>query len=85
MTASRKQKLELRGTPCPLNFVRIKLELDRLGELVPLSVIVDSGEIGRDILLSLRSQNFVVTDIIESKDSLRFTVAAASRVDPDPA
>jgi TusA-related sulfurtransferase len=82
MTTSREHRLELRGMPCPLNFVRIKLELDRLGELVSLSVIVDSGEIGRDVLRSLGAQGFLVTDIVESKSGIQFTVTAPSCVDP---
>ncbi len=68
--------LDLRGTPCPLNFVLIKLELDRLGELVPLCVIADSGHMGRDILRSLRAQGFRVTDITDSLSSIKFTVTA---------
>lgn len=73
MTASPKHKLDLRGTLCPLNFVRIKLELDKLVPGAPLSVIADSGHTGRDIIRSLAAQGFTVRDIVELEASITFT------------
>ena len=74
MTASDKDVLDLRGTLCPLNFVRIKLELDKSGPRMPLRVVTDSGDTGRDILRSLRAQGFSVKEIVVSEDNLQFTV-----------
>ncbi len=74
MMESREHSLDLRGTPCPLNFVRIKLELDKLGRGTLLTVIADSGDTGRDIVRSLRAQGFSVTEIAESEDSIEFSV-----------
>ena len=76
MTASAEHNLDLRGTSCPLNFVRIKLELDRLGPGVALAVIAEGGDIGRDIIRSLGAQGFSAADIVESASSIRFTVIA---------
>ena len=37
-------ELDLRGTPCPLNFIRTKLALERLGSGELLWVDLDGGE-----------------------------------------
>jgi TusA-related sulfurtransferase len=36
--------LDLRGTPCPLNFIRTKLALERLAPGAQLKVALDCGE-----------------------------------------
>ncbi len=79
MTATGKHRLDLRGTPCPLNFVRIKLELDRLGEGNGLAVTADGGDTGRDIMRSLRAQGFTVKDIVELEAGIAFTAIAPAR------
>ena len=42
--AQPSQCLDLRGTPCPLNFIRTKLALERLGCGELLWVDLDGGE-----------------------------------------
>ena len=79
MTASPKHKLDLRGTLCPLNFVRIKLELDRLGAGVPLCVTAQGGDTGRDIIRSLGAQGFTVKDIVEREAGLTFIASSPGR------
>ncbi len=37
-------ELDLRGTPCPLNFVRTKLQLQRMQPGQVLEVLLDAGE-----------------------------------------
>lgn len=37
-------ELDLRGVPCPLNFARTKLKLDRLAPGEKLQVYLDPGE-----------------------------------------
>ncbi len=37
-------RLDLRGTPCPLNFIRTKLALERLAPGAILQVDLDAGE-----------------------------------------
>lgn len=39
-----KADLDLRGTPCPLNFIRTRLALERLAEGEILRVDLDGGE-----------------------------------------
>ena len=74
MTHDSGPTLDLRGTPCPMNFVRIKLELDKLGPGSWLSVTADGGGKGRDILRSLEQQGFRVDSYQESDRSISFGV-----------
>ena len=37
-------ELDLRGTPCPLNFIRTKLALEQVPRGQQLRVILDAGE-----------------------------------------
>lgn len=57
------ETLDLRGTPCPLNFVRTKLKLQRmpLGEL--LEVWLDAGEPVEQVPDSLRSEGFLIEEL----------------------
>lgn len=75
MTSQTSRQIDLRGTPCPMNFVRIKLELDRLPHGAVLQVTADGGDTGRDILRSLEQQGFPVADIRDDNDSLSFQVS----------
>ena len=45
MTSSRsEQRLDLRGTPCPVNFIRCRLTLETMLPGQILTVILDRGE-----------------------------------------
>ena len=45
MTSSRsEQRLDLRGTPCPVNFIRCRLTLETMAPGQMLTVFLDRGE-----------------------------------------
>jgi TusA-related sulfurtransferase len=44
MSNSSDVRLDLRGTPCPLNFVRTKLKLEQMSSGELLEVWLDEGE-----------------------------------------
>ncbi len=54
------QTLDLRGTPCPLNFVRTKLKLQRMAAGELLEVWLDAGEPVEQVPDSLRSEGFLI-------------------------
>lgn len=62
------ETLDLRGTPCPLNFVRTKLKLQRMpvGEL--LEVWLDAGEPVEQVPDSLRSEGFLIEKLAASAE-----------------
>lgn len=49
-------RLDLRGTPCPLNFIRSKLALEKLEPGALLRVELDAGEPERMVAEGLRGE-----------------------------
>lgn len=62
------ETLDLRGTPCPLNFVRTKLRLEQLPPAHPLEVWLDPGEPIEQVPDSLRMAGYRVLSL-ESQGS----------------
>jgi TusA-related sulfurtransferase len=63
MSISPAIRLDLRGTPCPINFVRTKLKLEQMepGEL--LEVWLDPGEPIEQVPDSLKMEGYVIEAI----------------------
>jgi TusA-related sulfurtransferase len=53
-------ELDLRGTPCPLNYVRSKLALERLAAGEVLQVDLDAGEPEQMVVMGLRGDGHTV-------------------------
>lgn len=55
-------QFDLRGTPCPLNFIRTKLKLESMavGEL--LEVLLDAGEPIEQVPSSLQLAGYEIVD-----------------------
>jgi TusA-related sulfurtransferase len=60
--------LDLRGTPCPINFVRTKMKLEQMtaGEL--LEVWLDPGEPIEQVPDSLKMAGYQVEEIIDNQE-----------------
>ncbi|HEY9665079.1 MAG TPA: sulfurtransferase TusA family protein [Allocoleopsis sp.] len=56
-------QLDLRGTPCPLNFVRTKLKLERMPPGAVLEVWLDPGEPIEQVPDSLRMEGYAIEQI----------------------
>jgi TusA-related sulfurtransferase len=54
-------RLDLRGTPCPLNFIRSKLALEKLEPGQLLQVELDAGEPEQMVAEGLRGEGHAVT------------------------
>lgn len=61
-------QLDLRGTPCPLNFVRTKLRLDKMPPGSLLEVWLDPGEPIEQVPDSLRMEGYGVEHIEDRSD-----------------
>ena len=61
-------QLDLRGTPCPINFVRTKMKLEQMaiGEL--LEVWLDPGEPIEQVPDSLKMAGYSIEQIIDRQD-----------------
>ena len=52
--------LDLRGTPCPVNFVRCRLALEELNQQNTLQVDLDRGEAEETVLSGLRKEGYEI-------------------------
>lgn len=74
MSLSPPDRLDLRGTPCPLNYIRTRLALEKLPAGAELEVWLDRGEPERMVSEGLLQQGHaVVLDPLEG-DGVRLTV-----------
>lgn len=62
-SSSADQQIDLRGTPCPLNFVRTKLTLEKMDPGSLLEVWLDPGEPIEQVPDSLRMNGYSVETI----------------------
>jgi TusA-related sulfurtransferase len=62
---SDKVLLDLRGTPCPINFVRTKLKLAQLSAGEILEVWLDGGEPIEQVPHSLAMEGYTEQEIVE--------------------
>lgn len=62
------EQLDLRGTPCPLNFVRTKLKLEKMAPGSLLEVWLDPGEPVEQVPDSLKMDGYSVESIDDHTD-----------------
>ncbi len=67
-------QLDLRGTPCPLNFVRTKLRLEKMPPGSLLEVWLDPGEPIEQVPDSLRIAGYGVEQIEDRTDFFALSV-----------
>jgi TusA-related sulfurtransferase len=68
-------ELDLRGTPCPLNYVRSKLALERLAEGEVLQVDLDAGEPEQMVAEGLRGEGHAVEVLpLERQQTVRMWI-----------
>ncbi|NET70207.1 MAG: sulfurtransferase TusA family protein [Sphaerospermopsis sp. SIO1G2] len=74
-------QLDLRGTPCPINFVKTKLRLEQMPDGSLLEVWLDGGEPIEQVPDSLTMAGYQIEEIADCKDYfslfVRCPVAAA--------
>lgn len=75
MSLSPPDRLDLRGTPCPLNYVRTRLALEKLPAGAELEVWLDRGEPERLVSEGLRQEGHaVLLTPLEGDSGVRLTV-----------
>ncbi len=66
--------LDLRGTPCPINFVRTKLRLEQMSPGSLLEVWLDPGEPIEQVPDSLKMEGYRVEALIERENFFALSV-----------
>jgi len=64
-TGTPDRVLDLRGTPCPINFVRTKLQLQQMPAGSLLEVWIDAGEPVAQVPDSLRMEGYGIEQLTE--------------------
>ncbi|MFM1842438.1 MAG: hypothetical protein RLZZ490_1174 [Cyanobacteriota bacterium] len=75
--------LDLRGTPCPINFVRTKLKLSQMSPGQTLEVWLDGGEPVEQVPHSLALEGYTQQTLtpLESEPGFRLMIAVISPLD----
>ncbi|MGD1928840.1 MAG: sulfurtransferase TusA family protein [Leptolyngbyaceae cyanobacterium] len=60
--------LDLRNTPCPINFVRTKLQLQQMAVDTLLEVWIDAGEPVAQVPDSLKMEGYGIEKLLEKDD-----------------
>jgi TusA-related sulfurtransferase len=77
MNSTPNEQLDLRGTPCPLNFVRTKLRLEKMPPNQILEVWLDKGEPIEQVPNSLQMSGYQILQTIEHPDFCALQVSSA--------
>jgi TusA-related sulfurtransferase len=77
MNPTPHEQLDLRGTPCPLNFVRTKLRLEKMPPNQILEVWLDKGEPIEQVPNSLQMSGYQILQTIEHDDFCTLQVSSA--------
>ncbi len=73
------KSIDLRGTPCPVNFVRCRLEVEQLSYKETLQVDIDRGEPEEMVLPGLKKAGYEVKIILKESNWIRFLVFSNAR------
>ena len=78
-SSSSLNELDLRGTPCPVNFIKCRLVLESLPDTELLHVDLDKGEPEAMVIPGLRSAGYTVEIISEEISWLTIKVSSGVR------
>jgi TusA-related sulfurtransferase len=77
VTAAAAPDIDLRGTPCPLNFVRTRLALERLAPGERLVVWLDAGEPDRQVAEGIAADGHGVERLATAAGAVQLTITRA--------
>lgn len=63
-----EETLDLRQTPCPINFVRTKLKLDSMSRGSKLIVLLDDGEPIESVAMSVQEEGHSIDNKSQAPD-----------------
>lgn len=74
MARSIEMHIDLRGTPCPLNWVKTKLRLEDMPSGAVLEVLLDSGAPAENVPRSAKADGHKVVKIIPFDDGVKLFI-----------
>ncbi len=70
-------KIDLRGTPCPLNWVKTKLRLEDMDPGQCLEVLLDDGEPIRSAPRSVKSEGHKIIEVTPLDGGFRLLIESS--------
>ncbi|MFZ0408894.1 MAG: sulfurtransferase TusA family protein [Cyanobium sp.] len=83
MSDSSPLRLDLRGTPCPLNFIRSRLALEKLTAGDQLEILLDRGEPEQMVREGLCHEGHAVRVLPLEPEAVRLLVCRDGAQAPD--
>jgi tRNA 2-thiouridine synthesizing protein A len=74
MERSPDDAIDLRGTPCPLNWVKAKLRLEAMQPGQRLEMILDDGDPVRNVPRSVRAEGHRVVQVTAAGECVHVVV-----------
>jgi TusA-related sulfurtransferase len=74
LSESQSHTLNLRGVPCPLNLVKAKLAIEKIGIGEIIEIELDDGEPTRNLPVSLGRQGQEILETAKRDSHFRVTV-----------
>ena len=71
------KSIDLRGTPCPLNWVKTKLRLEEMQPGMVLEVVVDDGAPARNVPRSVQAEGHKIVQVERLPDGVRVVIERA--------
>lgn len=68
------QYLDLKGVPCPNNFVRVKLKLEEMRSGEVLEVILDAGEPIKNVPRSVKEEGHQIISVEQGPGSYKLLI-----------
>lgn len=68
------QHLDLKGVPCPLNFVKTKLKLESIAEGEVLEILLDDGEPIINVTASVKEEGHQILKVEKTDKHWRLIV-----------
>lgn len=69
-----EKTVDMRGTPCPLNWVKTKLLLEEMETGAVLAVVVDGGAPARNVPRSVRAEGHEVLEMEATPEGVRVVI-----------
>lgn len=68
------QTLDLKGTPCPMNFVKTKLKLEEMEDGQVLEIFLDDGDPIKNVAASLKEEGHKILEVEQRAEHWRLIV-----------
>lgn len=77
MSHNPVRKIDLRGTPCPMNWVKLKLALEQAPGGETLEVLLDDGDAIRNVPRSARAEGHRIVEVTPLAQGFRLLIERA--------